>query len=391
MHGSPAFAAVTSWHVAAASAALVMLLGLTLLLVGRRERTTARLALLLGAYGASQLTYALWRVVPDRSVSYHLYVFSPALSLSAALLYLAFLGVALDAPLARPLRGRVAQAGLLGAAALVLLAPIVDASFFWRGPATRSATGTWQFVQGPGDAAANWTTALVALLALATAVQAWSRSAQGSQTRLRYGAYLLAFAILDVGNLLSAGVEILVVNLLQLPATHAFEVFNRVAWWLLVPAAMVAFAALLVRALLRHQLFDFELKVKWTLQRGTLGAIFLATFFLVSEGAQALFTGWSGSVILGILATAALVFALAPLQRVAERVADRAMPRVQATDAYIEFKKLEVYRAALESAYEGVRQLPPRERSAVERLRVKLAIDPDVANAVEADVVRALA
>ncbi|HVM45332.1 MAG TPA: hypothetical protein VM582_05300 [Candidatus Thermoplasmatota archaeon] len=85
------------------------------------------------------------------------------------------------------------------------------------------------------------------------------------------------------------------------------------------------------------------------------GAItFVALFFVVSELAATLFSERMGTV-LGIMAAGALLFALAPLQRVAERVADAAMPRVKETDESRMVRKREVYRAAVESAlHDGV-------------------------------------
>ena len=47
-----------------------------------------------------------------------------------------------------------------------------------------------------------------------------------------------------------------------------------------------------------------------------------------------------------VLASALLVFFLAPLQRLAERIATFAMPNTQNTPEYAAYKKLQVYGAA---------------------------------------------
>lgn len=93
-------------------------------------------------------------------------------------------------------------------------------------------------------------------------------------------------------------------------------------------------------AILRAQLFDIDLKLKWTLSKGTVAAAFVAVFFMVSEGAERLLSDRIGPVA-GLLAAGALVFALVPLQRAADRMADKAMPHVRDDPQYRLVKKRE--------------------------------------------------
>ena len=115
------------------------------------------------------------------------------------------------------------------------------------------------------------------------------------------------------------------------------------------------------------------------------GAItFVALFFVVSELAATLFSERMGTV-LGIMAAGALLFALAPLQRVAERVADAAMPRVKETDESRMVRKREVYRAAVESAlHDGV--VTARERDVLATLAHQLGLSAGDARALEGEV-----
>lgn len=88
----------------------------------------------------------------------------------------------------------------------------------------------------------------------------------------------------------------------------------------------VLFPALIVYGVLRHELFGLDVKVRLAVRQSTIAASFIAVFFVVSEGAAAFFESSSNSAFLGIAAAGLLVFALAPLQRLAERVATSAVP-----------------------------------------------------------------
>ncbi|HVM45759.1 MAG TPA: hypothetical protein VM582_07460 [Candidatus Thermoplasmatota archaeon] len=98
---------------------------------------------------------------------------------------------------------------------------------------------------------------------------------------------------------------------------------------------------LLAYAMVRHHLLGVDVKLRWTISRGTTAAVFVAVFFLVSEGAQEFFELRTGSGYWGIAAASVLVFAIAPIQRLAERVAEHAVPPAQPP------RREETYRATL--------------------------------------------
>jgi hypothetical protein len=106
----------------------------------------------------------------------------------------------------------------------------------------------------------------------------------------------------------------------------------------------VFMVAVLAYAILRYQLLDIDLKVKWTIKQSTLGAVFIGVFFVVSELAENVFSSTVGPYV-GIAAAGALVFALAPLQHFAERVANTAMPGVRALGEMSHPERLALYRA----------------------------------------------
>jgi hypothetical protein len=84
--------------------------------------------------------------------------------------------------------------------------------------------------------------------------------------------------------------------------------------------------AALAYAILRHQLLGIDVKVRWTIKQSTVAAVFIAVLFVVSELAKEFFAGAANSTLIGIAAAGMLVFAIAPLQRAAERVASVVVP-----------------------------------------------------------------
>jgi hypothetical protein len=107
---------------------------------------------------------------------------------------------------------------------------------------------------------------------------------------------------------------------------------------------------LLGYAILRLQLLDIDVKLKWTIKRGTLAAVFLAVFFVVAQLAQN-FLSQSYGLLLGGASAGLLLFAIAPLQRMAERVANAAMPGVGGAPEHRQSRAAEAYTFALRMAY----------------------------------------
>lgn len=135
-------------------------------------------------------------------------------------------------------------------------------------------------------------------------------------------------------------------------------------------------------------LFDIDIRLKWTLERGTIAAIFVAVFFVVSEGAATILSDRLGSM-LGLLATGALVFFLAPLYRASERLSGVAMPHVTDTPEYRAFRKEQIYGEALAEALKDG-DISPVERAILTRLRISLELGEDVATRLETDVTRSI-
>jgi hypothetical protein len=277
----------------------------------------------------------------DVRMHYNLLLWDSAFTWASMPCYVLFFARALDTPLVRPLRSRIATALLVSSAVAI---PILVYSF----PAQfltvrRNAGGDGSFAMGATFAGGPLSPLVHSLLpicltvGLVASIDALRRAPAGSLRRRRAWSYALAFGAFDVG----------------LGSTIALADFvgiipSQVRGVLILGAAALGLA-LVARGLLRDQLFDFDLRVKWTLRRGTLVAAFVVAFLVVAEVVQALVSSTFG-ILAGLLAAALLFLAKRPLERAADRLADRAMPRTQDTDAYRAARKRDVYRAAVETA-----------------------------------------
>jgi hypothetical protein len=163
----------------------------------------------------------------------------------------------------------------------------------------------------------------------------------------------------------------------------AYSLLDIVINFYTLAVANLLFALLLSYGILKAQLFDIDVKLRWTVKRGTLAGIFLGVFFVTTQLAQNFLSteyGWAyGGAVAGLM-----LFAISPMQRVAERVAATAVPaRTEATG--LEGRKAEIYKAALEGALQdGV--VTDRERTMLQRLQLELGIANAEARTLEADV-----
>lgn len=260
----------------------------------------------------------------------------------------------LDTPLVGFLRSRGANVAL----SILAAEAIVVGALAWRGVDVQDVWATIWFYQ-----------ALLGMLAaagssMAAAVSARRRARRGTADRERATAWLLAFGLQD-------GMLLLAIPLQNL-FTEGVAQGQFMAFWLAI--TVLVHVMLLLYGVLRSQLFDLDLKIKWGLRQGTLTAIFVAAFFVVDQTAQQFFSERVGAY-LGIAATGVLLFAIVPLQQFAMRVAERAMPGVDATPEYVAYRKLHVYRAAVEATLTDGK-VTDKARAMLARLAAELRIDP---------------
>ncbi|MDX1611274.1 MAG: hypothetical protein R3185_02820 [Candidatus Thermoplasmatota archaeon] len=294
--------------------------------------------------------------------------------------YLAFLST-LDTPWVALLRGRAGDVALaLGCAASIGLY-LVRPELFVAGLVPWERYGGINWIASTLGHVAFGLLLLVATYGLLVAISVYRRVPKDSPRRPGAKAYLLAFGLRDSLQLIP-----LIYLTVGPSGGDAFTGALLGSW--LPQLTSVIFSLALAYGILRTQLLEIDLQLKWGLERGTVAGIFVAVFFIVSEGAQVLFSGLAGNQVLGILAAGALVFAIAPLQRLAARMADSAMPGVQDSAAYRAKRAEEIYAAALESALvDGV--VTTKERDVLARLQDELGLTASTALAIERGITRA--
>ena len=277
-------------------------------------------------------------------------------------LYPPFLSAALATPLTRPFAGKGARISLIIAALVLFLAVFLT-------PLELGATTLYVL--------------LVALFLYALVASIHAVCISVSAARLRARSFALAFGIRDVCWGFAYGSAIWMI------LTQQYAVVDTEASGL--PYLMYALGSLIAVPLIAYgilqtQLFDIDLRLRWTIKQSTLAAAIVAVIFVVTEAADRFLSAELGNFA-GLIAAALVVFFLAPLQRFAERVATITMPHAQNTPEYVAFRKLQVYEAAVAEAQqdEGISH---KERALLRRLQESLGISDEDALAIERELAR---
>ena len=356
--------------MAAVGSALILALAALVVLFSRPDRAqNRRLALVLGLeavlIGCAE---GLMYMTEDAAASYAYQMLGLAAGFANFTLYLRFYAT-LENPLSRAMRRPWIDRGLVVLAAAGALIPLA----FPRGviigtdPGNLADQTTWEHVDAWVHPVFFRLYFVVVLLGFVFTLLTW-RSARGGPGQRQATLFLAAFGWRDLA-VISASVMIL------------GQIGPRVAYVYVAAAGLTGFVLLLAYGILKAQLFDIDLKIKWTIRRGTVLTILAVVFVVVAEVAQNWLSDAYGYVA-GGLAAGALLLALRPLDRVGARVADTAMPRVDASSEYLTFRKHEVYRQALADArMDGV--ITERERAILDGLRRSLGIDESVAREME--------
>jgi hypothetical protein len=216
--------------------------------------------------------------------------------------------------------------------------------------------------------------------ALVASIQAWRASIGAARSRAR--SFALAFGIRDVCWFFVYGAAIWLItqdaySIVDMNTTSPVYVIYALGTLLAVP--------LIAYGILRSQLFDIDLRIQWTIKQSTLAAIFVALVYLISEGADRFLSEELGNWA-GLLASALVVFFLAPLQRFAERVASAAMPNTHNTPEYAAFRKMQVYESSVSDALIG--GVSEKERVLLNTLRDTLGISPADAMSLEKELLQ---
>lgn len=136
-------------------------------------------------------------------------------------------------------------------------------------------------------------------------------------------------------------------------------------WRILLPA-LVAYA------LVRHRLFSIDVKIKWTISRGTIAFAFLALFFATSKVVENLLNQRFG-LLFGGISAGILLFALSPLEKFGHRIAHAVLPNVKAPGDLADDERLHLFAEQATLVWsDGT--LGRRERKLLDNLRDRLGL-----------------
>jgi hypothetical protein len=287
-------------------------------------------------------------------------------------LYPSFLAAALQSRLTRPFAGERVRIGLAMGAALLY------AALSWPLAVSLSTSAPLDFRLLSVPTGILYV-ALVALFVFAfvASVRVWHVSTGAARKRARI--FAVAFGIRDLcwGFIYATQVWELWVG------DYATVFTGMPPWFIIYTLGTFIAVPLIAYGILRTQLFDIDLRIRWTIKQSTLAAAVVALVYILSEGASRLLSNELGNFA-GLLAAAVVVFFLAPLQRFAEHVAKVAMPNTHNTPEYTTFRKLQVYEAAIVEALPG--GISEKERALLRRLQHSLGISATDAAAIERDL-----
>jgi hypothetical protein len=274
-------------------------------------------------------------------------------------LYPPFLATALQTRLTRPFAGRRVQIAL-GVAAISLFLAIQLAPL------------------AVGGSMLYLSLALLFGFALVASLDAWRAARGAARTRAR--SFALAFGLRDV-----CWGFIYALACWELWSGTYAEFYDTVPTrYVVYMLGTLVAVPLIAYGILRTQLFDIDLRIRWTIKQSTVAAAVVAIVYVASEGASRLLSHEFGNAA-GLLAAAVVVFFMAPLQRFADRVAGAAMPNTLDTPEYAAYRKLQVYEAALAEARQSG-DISRKERALLNRLRDSLGISAVVADTLERDL-----
>ncbi len=164
------------------------------------------------------------------------------------------------------------------------------------------------------------------------------------------------------------------------PQDSVSAIFVMVAFWSGLGAVLVTYGVI------RHALFDIDVKFKLTFERSTVAAVFVAVYFLVSEIAAQLFEDFSGSAYLGIAAAGLLLVIINRIERIVSVFVDGSMPNTKPLSELDDEESIAFYHDQVELMWmDGV--LTPKDRLVLANLRTKLHLGAEIAEKIELEIV----
>lgn len=273
-------------------------------------------------------------------------------------LYLAFLGT-IPTPWSRPLGTRTAR-GILGLGFVAGTAAfLVETEMFWT-DVVPGVVSPW-YAYGVYGFWFWILTAVASFYGLVVGVSYVRHTRAGTMARSQAKAYLAAFFFRDIPYVIALTLSLL-----------ALGGWGGTTWvvWIFGEAA---FVLLLAYGMLKTQLFDIDLKIKRTVKQTAVVTALAGVYVATSIGARMVLPAPTAQTV-GVVITGMALFALLPLQRMGQRVADAALPRVHDDDVYLDQRRFAVYQAAVEDVVDGDGTIPQPESGRLARLRAELGI-----------------
>lgn len=361
-----------AWNVAAlgglASGAAGWLLAAAVFFAGPSRTQNRRLALVLFLEGATGWWGgALTLLAEDAPTAFGAQATAEVAFGLMMFAYPSFLAT-LATPLVRALRRRSAQV-VLAMGALAFAVFFLARTRLFLADVGPSEYSSFFPVNGPLFVPFLVVPSLVVFaFGLLASVSMWRLAPPGTPARRQGATYAFAFAVRDV----AWSVFLL----------DAFVLRVGIVGPLTFNALLLVFQAALAYGILRTQLFDLDLRLKRLLRRGTLVGVFLGAFFIAVAIAEQYLQRYG--VLVGGVAAGLLLFALRPIERAADRFADKAMPRVRDDEEYRTVRKRDVYRAAVASALQDG-AFTEKERDVLATLAQELGLGPAEMRAIERD------
>jgi hypothetical protein len=315
-------------------------------------------------------------IVKSQDLAFALGTVGTAAMAALTLQYFAFLGISVQSPLAKPFRSR-AVVHVIDAATLVMVALVLTNPHSFVTDPYSPGWATWNIrMQGVGQWALQ-IHGLASLYVLIAALSARFRTKPGSAARTRATWFAIAFGLRD---LYVGGFGFL------------YPIFRPIPFWgdflynPMIGVDYLIFVMFLAYGVLRTQLFNIDLKLKFALRQGTIGALVAGVFFVGSEVLESFVP--ADNTWYAVFTAAIIVVLLRPVESFAERIMNRLMPGVQDTPDYVGTRKNDVYRAALEGAAEdGI--ITERERAILNRLAEQLQLSEEEVDVMERELVPA--
>ena len=345
---------------------------------GSSRRMNRQLALVLGLEGLYCVgNFGLLFFVTDAGAATAFARVGAVAMATLPIQYLLFLGVSLRTPLTRPFGSVRATFVLHGATAVATLFVILVPDLFIT-EVFRPEWAPWNFTYvrlGPRVVQFH---GLVSLLGLIVSIDAYRRAPAGSASRSQAGWFIVAFGIRDA---FIAAIQVL------MPYVRPIPFWGDLIYNPIHGLMYMTYVPLLAYAILRHQLLDIDLRVKFIVKQGSVGAVLAVLFLITSEVIESIVP--VEGAVLGVILALVIAAALRPAQRVAERVAAAVMPGVEPSKAYLGGRARLVMRGALENAWADG-ELSANEQSYLKLLREELDITSGQAAEVEAEVLSQL-